>query len=111
MALGETAQGRRGPAEFASNLAIRALIGAALLVPYRYRVPMAGWVVSRLVAPLAGYSKRVRDNLAHVMPDLPQTEVRRLMRAVPDNAGRTLIEIYSGKDLSLIHISEPTRPY
>ena len=97
MALGETAGGRKGPVEFASNLAIRAVIGAAMLVPYRCRVPMAGWIVSRLVAPLAGYSRRVKDNLAHVCPDLPEAEVKRLMRAVPDNAGRTLIEIYSGK--------------
>jgi KDO2-lipid IV(A) lauroyltransferase len=28
---------------------------------------------------------------------LPETEVRRLMRVVPDNVGRTLIEIYSGR--------------
>ncbi len=96
MALGETAGGRKGPVEFASNIAIRAVIGLAMLIPYRFRVPMAGWTVSRLVAPLAGYSRRVKDNLAYVCPDLPETEVQRLMRAVPDNAGRTLIEIYSG---------------
>ncbi len=100
MALGETAQGRKGPVEFASNLVIHAMIGAAMLVPYRYRVPMAGWIVSRVVAPLAGYSKRVKDNLAYVRPDLPPAEVKRLMRAVPDNAGRTLIEIYSGQDFT-----------
>lgn len=95
MALGETAVGRKGAPEFLSNIAIRAIIGGAKLVPYRWRVPLAGWIVSRIVAPLAGYSTRVRDNLAYVMPDLPEPEVRRLMRAVPDNAGRTLIEIYS----------------
>ena len=96
MALGETAGGRKGVVEFISNAVIRTVIGAAMLVPYRFRIPMAGWIVSRLVAPLAGYSKRVKDNLAYVCPDLPEAEVKRLMRAVPDNAGRTLIEIYSG---------------
>ncbi|MCY4179369.1 MAG: lauroyl acyltransferase, partial [Litoreibacter sp.] len=96
MALGKTAAGRRGWRDYAINLAIRALIGTAMLVPYRFRVPMAGWIVSRLVAPLAGYSARVKENLAYTCPDLPETEVKRLMRAVPDNAGRTLIEIYSG---------------
>ncbi|MEM9583677.1 MAG: lysophospholipid acyltransferase family protein [Pseudomonadota bacterium] len=96
MALGETASGRKGPVEFLSNIAIRAVIGLAMLIPYRHRVPLAGWIVSRLVAPLAGYAKRVKDNLAHVRPDLSDAEVQRLMRAVPDNAGRTLIEIYSG---------------
>jgi Kdo2-lipid IVA lauroyltransferase/acyltransferase len=37
--------------------------------------------------PLAGYDRRVRDNLELVLPDLPAAEVRRLMRAVPDNVG------------------------
>ncbi len=96
MAAGQTASGRRTKADFASNLAIRAVIGAALLVPYRWRVPMVGWLFSRVVAPWAGYDQRVRDNLAHVMPDLPKADVERLAREVPDNTGRTLIEIYSG---------------
>lgn len=96
MALGSTAQGRRGVAEYVTYLAIRAIIGLALVVPYRWRVPMAGWLVSRVVAPLAGYSRRVRENLAYVCPDLSESELNRLARAVPDNAGRTLIEIYSG---------------
>ncbi|SFR44854.1 lysophospholipid acyltransferase family protein [Litoreibacter janthinus] len=97
MALGSTAQGRRGVSEFVSYLAIRGVIGLALAVPYKWRVPLAGWIVSRIVAPLAGYSKRVRENLEYVCPELSQAEVDRLARAVPDNAGRTLIEIYSGK--------------
>ncbi len=82
--------------EYAVNIVLRGLIGLALLMPYRLRIPMAGWMVSRLVAPLAGYSARVRENLAHVLPDLPRAEVRRLMRAVPDAAGRNMIEMYSG---------------
>ena len=98
MALGETAAGRKSFADFIANIAIRAIIGAACLVPYRFRVPMVGWIVSRLVAPLAGYTKRVRENLRLIFPDMPESEVKRLTRAVPDNAGRTLIEIYSGED-------------
>ena len=54
--------------------------------------------MSRIAAPLVGWSKRVRDNLTYVFPDMPEAEIRRLMRAVPDNAGRTFIEIYSGQD-------------
>lgn len=88
---------RRPLRDALQNLAIRAILGAVLLVPYRARVPMMGWIVARVVAPLVGWSARVRANLAHVMPDLPESEVRRLVRAVPDNAGRTLIEIYSGQ--------------
>jgi Kdo2-lipid IVA lauroyltransferase/acyltransferase len=76
---------------------LRGLIGGLLALPYGVRVPLCGWVMSRLIAPYAGYGTRVRDNLALVLPDLPDAEVRRLMRVVPDNVGRTLIEIYSGK--------------
>lgn len=98
MALGETAQRRRGIGEFVANLAYRAVIGTSLALPYRWRVPLAGWLVSRLVAPLAGYTKRIEDNLHYVMPELGAAEIKRLKRAVPDNAGRSLIETYSGAE-------------
>jgi KDO2-lipid IV(A) lauroyltransferase len=98
MALGETASGRKTKADYISNIAIRGIIGLARLVPYRFRVPMVGWIVSRIVAPIAGYNKRVRENLKLIFPDMPKAEVERLVKAVPDNAGRTLIEIYSGED-------------
>jgi len=78
------------------NAFLRALIALALIVPYHWRVPAMGWIVSRLVAPLAGMRKRIRDNLALTCPELPEAEVERLCVAVPDNAGRTLIELYSG---------------
>lgn len=74
------------------------MIGAAMLLPYRWRVPLFGWIMSRIVAPIAGYDKRIRENLAHVLPDLSEKEVRRLCRTVPDNSGRSLIEIYSGEE-------------
>jgi KDO2-lipid IV(A) lauroyltransferase len=82
---------------YLTNLGLRALIGTALLLPYAPRVRLMGWLTSRVVAPLAGFDRRIRDNLALVCPDLPEAEIRRLVRAVPDNAGRTLIEIYSGR--------------
>lgn len=76
--------------------AIRALIWCLLRLPYALRVPLCGWAMTYVIAPIAGYRKRVRDNLALVIPDLPAAEVARLVRAVPDNVGRTIIEIYSG---------------
>lgn len=70
-------------------------IRVAQLLPYRWRVPFAGWMTSRLLAPLAGYRARVRDNLAHARPDLTETEVKRLMTRVTNNAGRNMMELYS----------------
>ncbi|MCF8511483.1 MAG: lysophospholipid acyltransferase family protein [Rhodobacteraceae bacterium] len=87
--------------------ALRALFWAMLRLPYRWRVPLAGWVVSRVVAPLAGYRARIRENLAMIMPHLPAAEVARIVRAVPDNVGRTLIEIYSGAEFVAHAVSHP----
>ena len=78
-----------------------------LRLPYRWRVPFAGWAVSRIVAPLAGYRRRIRTNLAHILPDLAPAEVERIVRAVPDNVGRTLIEIYSGPEFIARAVSHP----
>lgn len=82
------------------GLAMYAPIALARVFPYRWRIPLVGWLTSRVVAPIAGYDRRVRENLAHVLPDLPEAEVRRLMRAVPDNAGRNMIELFSHKEFS-----------
>jgi len=82
--------------DWVHNAAARAILGAALALPYRWRVPFVGWTVSRVVAPLAGWSARVRANVDYAWPDLPQDEKRRLVRRVSENVGRTLIEIYSG---------------
>ncbi|MDR5654518.1 lysophospholipid acyltransferase family protein [Ruixingdingia sedimenti] len=79
---------------------LRALIGGLLYLPYRWRVPLCGWVMARVVAPLAGYRRRIRENLRLILPDLPAAERRRLERAVPDNMGRTIIEIYSGPEFA-----------
>jgi len=39
---------------FSANLVLRGLIGLALAVPYRWRVPAMGWLVSQAFAPLSG---------------------------------------------------------
>lgn len=76
---------------------MRALFGVAGLLPYPARIRLVGRATSRVVAPLAGWRERIRANLDHVMPDLDAAARDDLMRAVPDNAGRTLAEIYSAE--------------
>ena len=87
--------------------ALRGLIWLLLRLPYRWRVPLCGWVMSRIIAPVAGYRQRIRDNLALILPDLPPAEVERIVRAVPDNVGRTVIEIYSGPEFIARATSHP----
>lgn len=91
---------RDGWKDAAVNAAIRGLLAVLLALPYSWRVPLTGSIASRIVSPLAGWDRRIRDNLAHVCPELPEDEVRRIVRAVPDNAGRTLIEMYSAAEFS-----------
>lgn len=84
------------------------MIRLARLLPYRRRIPAMGWAFAHIAGPLAGWPKRVRANLALARPDLPEAEVRRLTRAVPDNAGRAMMETYSGAEFTArIAASDP----
>lgn len=79
-----------------SNLFLRGVISGIGLIPYRWRVPVMGRLVSTL-APIVGFDKRVRDNLKLTCPELSKPEVAQLCREVSNNAGRTLIELYAGR--------------
>lgn len=83
------------PDHFVVNLVARGLIGLALVLPYRWRVGLMGWLMRRVIGPVAGYRDRALDNLALIWPDMPQSERRAIADASLDNAGRTLIENYS----------------
>ena len=89
---------KRGLGDYAVDLGVRGLLALAMALPYERRVPLMGWVMARVAAPIAGWDRRVRDNLAMIFPDMPAAEVKRLMRAVPENFGRSLIESYSGQE-------------
>ncbi|MEP2718210.1 lysophospholipid acyltransferase family protein [Pseudophaeobacter sp.] len=80
---------------FVGNLALRGILGLAGLVPYRWRVPMIGRLMSAL-GPVAGLDRRVRENLALTCPELSEPEVLKLCREVSNNAGRTITELYAG---------------
>ncbi|WP_278922376.1 lysophospholipid acyltransferase family protein [Pseudophaeobacter profundi] len=80
---------------FSSNLALRGILGMAGLVPYRWRIPLIGKLVSAL-GPVVGFDRRVRENLALTCPELDEPEVARLCREVGDNAGRMITELYAG---------------
>lgn len=87
--------------------AIRAALWLLLRLPWRRRLALAAWVMSRIVAPLAGWGTRVRDNLAMVMPDLPPATVARLVNEVHANMGRTLVELYAPEEFLSRVAGEP----
>lgn len=86
---------------------LRGMLWLMLRLPYARRVPLCGWLTARIVAPVAGYRARVRENLALVLPDLPEAEIRRMEIAVPDNVGRSVVEIYSGQEFIDRALVEP----
>lgn len=79
------------------NAVAEGLIRTLLLLPYAWRVPTMGRIMSNLVGPAAGYLRRAEANVRFIMPHLPDAEIKRIARGSLDNAGRTLIEIYSTK--------------
>ena len=91
------ARERNDRADRAVDAALHGSMAALRALPYERRVPAMGALTTRVAAPLAGWGGRIRENLALARPDLAPREVRRLQRAVPDNVGRSLMELYSGE--------------
>ena len=83
------------PIAYAQNLVARGLIGFALILPYRMRVPLLGALMRHVFGPIAGYRRRAMDNLAMIWPELPLGKRRDIANQALDNAGRSLIENYS----------------
>lgn len=89
------AKAREGVGARIGAVLVRALIAVLGWLPYALRLRVAGWVAARVIAPVVGYPGRIRANLSAVRPDLSATDIARLTRAVPDNFGRTVAELFS----------------
>ena len=81
------------------DAATAAIIGTVRLLPYRRRLAAMSWFFRRILGPLA-LNRRVRENLALVFPDLPETEVAAICTGVADNFGRSFIELHSGPEFA-----------
>ncbi len=97
--MAQTITGFRRLKHLVLNGFIRTPIELALLLPYGVRVRFMGRIMRWVLAPMAGYRKRADENLAMIWPDLPLADRNRIAAAACDNAGRTLIENYSTRDL------------
>ncbi|EIE48931.1 lipid A biosynthesis lauroyl acyltransferase, putative [Citreicella sp. 357] len=92
--MARTQNTRGGAADWIADRTLRGLIALALALPHPTRARLMGWMVRRVIGPLAGYRRRALDNLAYARPALTDDERRRIADAVLDNAGRTMIENY-----------------
>lgn len=96
-----TAQQPRGTwVDWLIDRLLRGFFWLLMLVPYRRRVPLMGWLTMHILAPVAGYRRRAEDNLRLIYPDMPPVQRRTLANAACDNFGRTLIENYSWRAFS-----------
>lgn len=84
----------------ASDLLFRGLMRAALALPYERRVPFMGAVMTRVLGPLMGYPKRIRENLLLVCPELSDADIKAISRGAINNLGRFFAEVYSGKEFT-----------
>lgn len=78
------------------NGGVRGLIGLALILPYRLRLRFFGALLAYVVGPAAGYLSRARAHVARSLPELAVKEQEQIARGCLANAGRMLIELYSG---------------
>ncbi|MEM1350909.1 MAG: lysophospholipid acyltransferase family protein [Pseudomonadota bacterium] len=90
----------------ASTLAI-GIIRLLTLLPYRWRVPVGGWIMASVAGPIAGYSLRIRNNLNLIFPDMPEDEKRKLNRAVREKIGRSFAEMFSPGEIKAIAAETP----
>ena len=93
--------------DWVTDRLIRGALWLLLRLPFDTRRRVAAGLLAHVVAPLAGWRARIRDNLALVRPDLPAADRARLEREVPRSIGRTLAELYSGPDFVARVAREP----
>jgi KDO2-lipid IV(A) lauroyltransferase len=74
---------------------LRGLIASALLLPYKVRVPLFGKLTRGVIAPVAGYTRRSRANLAMIWPKIAPAKRRAIAGKVSENFGRVVIENYA----------------
>lgn len=84
-----------------TDLVLRGLINLALLLPYPWRVRLMGWLMAKVIGPLAGYRRKALANLTYIYPNMGGAARRNLADRVLNNAGRTIIENYSARDFAL----------
>ncbi|WP_439150634.1 lysophospholipid acyltransferase family protein [Sulfitobacter sp.] len=83
---------------YLSNALIVGLIRFALFIPYRARLAFVGRFVQHILGPLAGYSRRARDNIQMIWPDLSSARRDQIVSKCLNNVGRSFIENYSAQD-------------
>ena len=80
-------------------LLVKIIFSAVNLLPFRSRRSLMGSVFAFVIAPVAGYRTRIRNNLDLIWPQLDQDRKAALAVDTAKNIGRTVCEILSPMDL------------
>ncbi len=83
-----------------TDAAVRAFLAVMRSLPYEARITLSGKAMTHVIAPLTGNRRRIRENLALVMPELSDAEREAIVREVPETMGRMMMEMYSAKEFS-----------
>ena len=70
-------------------LLIKIIFSVVNLLPFRSRRNLMGWVFAYVIAPVAGYRRRIRNNLDLVWPELDQDKKTALAVDTAQNIGQT----------------------
>lgn len=98
---------RNNAVDWLTDRALRGLIASAMALPYEARLRLMGRAMVAIGGP-TGYSARARTHLRYVWPDITPERSAALAGAALNNAGRTLIENYSNKELAHRLQNSPT---
>lgn len=93
--------------DLAPYVVFLAFVGALNLLPYGLRVRLGGFVFARLVAPLAGYRRRIEDNLRLIFPAMSEAQRAAVTAATSRNIGRMAMELLSPKGLRQRALAAP----
>jgi len=83
------------------------LVSVLMLLPFRTRARLAGWVGRNVIGRFSSLRRRVAASVRHFLPDLPPAEVARIARIAPGNLTRMFVEVLSADDLAAL---APTLP-
>lgn len=78
---------------------IRALFMTLNILPFRQRSAFMAWIMARVIAPVAGYRRRIHENLKLIWPDIDAERRNALTLDVTRHIGRTICELFSPRDL------------
>ena len=84
--------------DYVVNMVAISVIKVARALPYAQRVRTVGSLVEYIIGPLVGFRRRAKNHLMRIMPELTETQCRKIASKCLNNAGRTFIENYSSEE-------------